>query len=101
MILKKAISYSYYFYDSGYTEVYKILRSVGASLFIHTSTQSLCLHLAATSGSRPICDMICKEMIQEETINRMNLCKNDQQNLENNSYQRKDSILETQDQDGL
>jgi hypothetical protein len=71
--------------------MYSLLRSFGASLFIQTTTQSLCLHLAATCGSHPICELICKEMAQEEAVRRLTT---------KDCPPRHDSILESKDQDG-
>ena len=71
--------------------MYSLLRSFGASLFLQTTTQSLCLHLAAACGSHPICELICQDMAQEEALRRLNT----------KSYPLlQESILESKDQDG-
>jgi hypothetical protein len=71
--------------------MYSLLRSFGASLFLRTTTQSLCLHLAATSGSHPICELICEDMAREEALRRLKLTS---------QHIGEGSILESTDQDG-
>jgi hypothetical protein len=73
----------------GYLSLYSQLTASGASVFTHTSSRALPLHLAASSGSHVVCERISTDMTSQEAIRRFR-----------KKEPLKESILESTDQDG-